>query len=147
MRGFDWGKLVARLLAVLLAVDALSSAAYAWVQGGDLDKYAWLDRLTPLIPIVAAGLLWVFAGRFVGRGLEDSDDGDAERPASVLVASVASYFALHYGYATVSAFANQGRDAAGQLVSQLGIWFDLAVCIALVVVVWNARRVAAWVAR
>jgi hypothetical protein len=150
MNGFDLGKLIARLFGFLLAHDGVSNSLNIWFGSpatvGDVDLLG--TKLAPLFSVVAGILLWVFAPLLAPAEHAESVPDSQDKVAATLIAAVGAYLFLAYAYSFVSLFLARGSAEPGpQKVSDLSLWFELAVCVGFAICVSNARRVATWVAR
>ncbi len=152
MKNTDWGKLIGRLAAVLLAFEAVqfvrnSSEMLFEMETTLNDKLPYL--LAPAISVLFAVLIWLFANRLAPRETASSgSDVDVGFVGAAVVASVAVYAFLGYAYSLIDGIVKQATVVPpAQPPSLVGIVFDIVVCGLCVAVVVQSRHVAEWAAR
>ncbi len=152
MKNTDWGKLVARLLAVMLTLEVVQSVSTNWSVFSDPVEltYSWIPSLVyPLLTLAVAVCAWVFADRFAPGG----DRAEVEKvgvgfAGAAVVASVAGYVFIGFVYSFLEGLIKKSTTVPPAIPpSMLGILFDLAVCLAAAVILANSRKVAEWAAR
>jgi predicted Na+-dependent transporter len=146
----DWGKLIARVLAIMLALDVAQGLPDVW--GSLFGEYAleagWLSNVVPtVVMLIAAVLVWIFADRFAPAS-EDGQESGVAFVGAVVVATVAVHTLLTYGFSLVEELALRANpEELSYSPSDVTLVYYIVACTACVAVLCNARKVATWIAR
>ncbi|MEX2244800.1 MAG: hypothetical protein WD716_13265 [Fimbriimonadaceae bacterium] len=150
MKPSDWGKLFARLIAVIFLITAATIfTSVLLLQDGSQqsETTVWLALITGLSCLIVSAMLWFFADRFA-PSTEPSGDADHTEFGVLVVCSVAAYyFYQHLLQAVLLAFdpnLTQPRInwvRVGELAWQvlLGVGFFLAIVYSRRLVRWMLR--------
>jgi hypothetical protein len=143
MKGTDWGKLVARAVAVIFFITGASHAVtfFEVFKQSRFDAWTFAHILVFWIGGVA---VWFASAKFA-----PSELADEESPlAPIFVAAFASYFFLSYSYSVVEFLVLRLRTEPGALPPPLvPLLFDLFVVLGCAFLMVNAKSVVRWVAR
>jgi hypothetical protein len=148
MRSKDWGKLVARLVSLVLVFDAIDGwiVVVGLLQG---HSDVWTRPLylgPPIANTLLALLLYVFASKFAPGDLADDSPEDGPRfVAATVVAAFSAYLLLMYSYSLVAAITNPPQPF--DTTRPLNITFNAIVCALCIALAIRSRQVAEWVAR
>ncbi len=150
MKNTDWGKLIARLLAVMLTLEVVQYVSSNWSTYSDPAPgvgLSTLDLVYPSLTMVVAICAWVFAERFAPGG-DRGEIVEVSFAGAAVLAAVAGYVFVTFTQSFLEGIIK--RSATEPPVappSVLSILFDIAVCLAAGLVIANSRRVTEWVAR
>ena len=149
MKNTDWGKLIARLLAVHLAVTSIGSAVQVYLFTGFDGRERNAELGYNVAVIALAVLIWAFSSQILPVEVRNEQDEAPDRDVSpTIVSCVAAYLFILFAYTSLDGFLLARQFALeGNDVSNLTLIPELFVLIALVAVFVNARRVAGWMSR
>ena len=94
MKPSDWGKLFARLIALIFLITAatiFTSVLLLQDSGQQSETAMWMALITGLGCLIASALLWFFADRFAPL-TEPSGDADHTEFGVLVICSVAAYY-------------------------------------------------------
>jgi hypothetical protein len=146
----DWGKLFARLVAVIFLISAatiFTAVLLSQDSGQQPETAVWIALITGLGCLTASALLWFFADRFA-PATEPSGDADHTEFGVLVICSIAAYyFYQHLLQAVLLAFSPNLTQPTiswvrvGELAWQvlLGAGFFLAIVYSRRLVRWMLR--------
>jgi galactitol-specific phosphotransferase system IIC component len=150
LKGKDWGRLIARLLSIMLLLDLAQTVPAAWgnLFGENAVPDSWLNWGVPIIfTAVAAVLLWIFADRFAPAS-ESGQESGIPFVGAVVVATIAVHTLLTYGHSLIEELALRAKpEELTYVPSDVTLVYYIVACTASVAVLCNARKVATWIAR
>lgn len=158
MKGTDWGRIVARLTAVLVLTRAFDYTyqvveMYVQNQEYELTGYPEYDAVRIIIAAVLLGLsiaLWVFADRFAPKSQSENDV--VAEPNKLVIAIVAAigtllfirYIDYAFSFGIIRAFSGDGMR---QKVFSAHVIYGATLALLSALMVVYARKAARWLTK
>ena len=150
MSSKDWGKLISRVLAVFVLLNAVVSLVSVMaLPRYDLIAYSddgWL-YVPGICSFIIAVLLWVFADRFAPT-TEPAGEADQSDFGALLIGAVAAYVFYQRGLNLVAPFFDP-RVHSPEMQRNIiyGAVINVIACLVAAYVLIHCRRIARWMLR
>jgi hypothetical protein len=149
MKNTDWGRLAARLLAVDIALWAVStlcySLAYTVGRGGALVTIVSAS-IAPIVLIGLSFLVWHHADVFLPVPSEEGEVGPVAF-GTVAVATAMSIAFFQFARLTIEHALSASSEAALYRPTAIVFLADAVLCAVSLYAVVNAKKVCAWLIR
>lgn len=157
MKGTDWGRIVARVLSIVLVMRALSLAATilplyldSRKYRDEFDSYLTIQIVFVVVILLLAVIAWVFSHKFSPSKSEETEEPkDIGAAATVLIATVGMFFAYSQGGLALS----EGLikpfdvDAFKWEMQQPSFAFHMVTTALSVAIVVKSKAIATWMAK
>jgi peptidoglycan biosynthesis protein MviN/MurJ (putative lipid II flippase) len=146
----DWGKLFARLFAVICMIFAatiFTTLLLLPAGGHQSETSRWIVIITGLGYLVASALLWFFADRFA-PSTEPSGDADHTEFGVLVLCSIAAYYFYHHlELAVLSIFDPNLTQPKVSWGIVGGIAWQFLLCVGFFLAIVYSRRLVRWMLR
>ena len=157
MKGVNWGRIVARVLSIVLVLNALESlrplfelfqinsegSAADWEIGG-------FYLVEPSVQIALAVILWFGAARFAPQSVDAQEDPKrAKAVVTIVIAAVGAYFFFWQGFSVsgqILRVVSESADLQGHAGRPMFL-VPLGGMILAALIVFRSKPIATWIMR